>query len=153
MPSSGYIGDDERTKIFYPIRNSKSFDYKTKLVGNLRAGNNAELEDIKIIVPLKNLSTFMFNVDILLINAEIELILKWSEDYILTERVMRGRKEAEVGPPVLAVVLPVNTPSHLKFNITDCELYVPVVTLQTEYQNLLYKHLKSGISIDFIWSK
>ena len=34
-------------------------------------------------------------------------------------------------------------------------MYVPVtlVTLQAEYQNLLFKHLKTGISIDFTWSK
>ena len=32
-------------------------------------------------------------------------------------------------------------------------MYVPVVTLQAEYYNLLYKQLKIGISIDFTWSK
>ena len=32
-------------------------------------------------------------------------------------------------------------------------MYIPVVTLQTEYQNQLYKELKTGISIDFRWSK
>ena len=41
----------------------------------------------------------------------------------------------------------------LKFSVTDYKLYVPVVTLQTEYQNQLYKELKTGISIDFSWSK
>ena len=52
----------ERTKVFYPIKNSESFDYKNKLVGNLPTDdNNAELEDIKIIVPLKNLSNFIFS--------------------------------------------------------------------------------------------
>ena len=47
----------------------------------------------------------------------------------------------------------VNTPSHLKFIITDCKLYVTVVTLQADYQNQLYRDLKTGISIDFQWSK
>ena len=60
MPSSGYIGNNERTRKFYPIRNSESFNYKTKLVGKLPDGED-ELEDIKILVPLKNLSNFMFN--------------------------------------------------------------------------------------------
>ena len=32
-------------------------------------------------------------------------------------------------------------------------MYVPVVTLQTECQNQLYKDLKTGISIDFTWFK
>ena len=44
----------------------------------------------------------------------------------------------------------INRPKDLKFSVTDFTLYVPVVTLQTEYQNQLYKDLKTGISIDFI---
>ena len=47
----------------------------------------------------------------------------------------------------------INRPIDLKFNVTDHKLYVPVVTLQTEYQNHLYKDVKTGISIDFTWSK
>ena len=83
MPSSGHNNDnDERTGISYSIKNSESFNYKTKLVGNLGnilpvVNNLVKAEkDIKIVAPLKNLSNFMFNLDILLINAEIELILK-----------------------------------------------------------------------------
>ena len=72
--------------MFYSIRNSECSDYKTKLVGNvpgaadLANGNdvNTELEDIKVIVPLKNLSSFIFNLNFLTMNTEIELILKWS---------------------------------------------------------------------------
>ena len=48
---------------------------------------------------------------------------------------------------------PINRPKDLKFSVTDCKLYVSVVTLQTEYQNQLYKELKTGISIDFTWNK
>ena len=80
MPKSSHHGDNERTKVFYPIRNSEIFNHKTKLVGELPDGDNVELEDIKIVVPLKNLSNFMYNLDFLLINSEIELILKWSEN-------------------------------------------------------------------------
>ena len=47
----------------------------------------------------------------------------------------------------------VNRPKKLKFSVTDCKLYVPIVTLQTEYQNQLYKDQKTGISIDFRWIK
>ena len=91
----------------------------------------------------------MFNLDFLMINAEIRLVLKWSEDCVLTKKAIRTRKERESGPPALNAVLAVNTSSYLKFSITDCKMYVPVVTLQAEYQNLLYKYLKTGISIDF----
>ena len=62
MPSSEYVGNNERTRVFYPINNSKNFDYKTKLVGKL-PDNEDELEDVKIVVPLKNLSRFMFSLD------------------------------------------------------------------------------------------
>ena len=79
--STGY-NNNNRNRIFYSIRNSKSFDYKTKLVGTLPgaadvANNDVEieLEDKKIVVPLKTLSNFMFNLDFLLVNAEMELIL------------------------------------------------------------------------------
>ena len=57
-PNSGYSAkpdgqddnDYEREKIFYPIKGSESFNYKTKLVGTLRAaadladGNDVETE-------------------------------------------------------------------------------------------------------------
>ena len=79
----------ERKKILYSIKNSESFDYKTKLVGDLPAGNDVELQDIKIIVPLKNLSSFSFNLNFLMINSEIELILQWSQNGVLTEKATR----------------------------------------------------------------
>ena len=62
-----------RQRIIYPIKNSESFNYKTKLIGNAPGvadpadGDDIEreLEDIKIAVPLKNISNFMFNLDFL----------------------------------------------------------------------------------------
>ena len=133
MPSSEYVGNNERKRVLYPISDSKSFNYKTNLVGKLGDDEN-DLENVKIVVPLKNLSNFMFNLDFLMINADIELILKWSQDCVLTEKAKREHTAAEDGPPPLDEVDTVNTPSDLKFSITDCKLYVPVVTLQTEYQ-------------------
>ena len=93
----------------------------------------------------------MFN--FLLINSEIELILKWTEDCVLTEKATRKFKAAEDGPPALDEVAAINRPKDANFSVKDCKLYVPVVTLQTEYQNQLYKDLKTGISIDFTWTK
>ena len=95
----------------------------------------------------------MFNLDFLLINSEIELILNWPEDCVLTEKATREFRAAEDCPPALDEVAAINKPKDLKFSVTDCKLYVPVVTLQTEYQNQLYKDLKTGISIDFTWNK
>ena len=139
---------------FYPIKESESFNYKTKLVGKLltTVNNRAELEDIKIVVPLKQLSRFIFSLDVLLINAEIELILKWSQNCVLTEKVYRDAVAKGDDPATEPAINAINTPSDLKFNITDCKLYVPVVTLQTEYQNKLYEKLQTVITIDFTWN-
>ena len=131
------------------------------MIGNVRGvadpadGDDIEreLEDIKIVVPLKNLSNFMFSLAFLLINSKIELILKWTEDYALTEKATREFRAAEDGPPALDEAPAINRPKDLKFSVIDCKLYVPVVTLQTEYQNQPYKDLKTGISIDFTWNK
>ena len=89
MPKSGHDNNSNlRQRIICPIKDSECFDYNTKLIGNVPGvadptdGDDIEreLEDTKIVVPLKNISNFMFNLDFLLINSEIELILKWTED-------------------------------------------------------------------------
>ena len=148
-PNSGYIGvDNERTKVFYIIRNSKSFNYKAKLIGELTDANDVELNNIKIVVPLKNLSNFIFSLNFLMITTEIELILKWIRNCLLTETAMREENDATQNPQQDAVT-GINTSSDLKFNITDCKLYVPVVILQEKYERKLFEGLKTGISFDF----
>ena len=94
MPKSGY-NNNHRDRIFYSIRSSESYDYKKKLITTL--GDNvhvdsviaASLEDIKIVVPLKNFSNFLFDLDFFMISSEFELILKWSEDCVLTAKATR----------------------------------------------------------------
>ena len=71
----------------------------------------------------------------------------------MTEKATRESRATEDGPPALDQVPAINRPKDLNFSVTDCKLYVPVVTLQTEYQNKLYKELKTGISINFKWNK
>ena len=141
MPKSGHDNNANlRQRIIYPIKDSEIFNYKTQLVGNVPGvadpadGDDIdrELEDIKIVAPLKNISNFMFNLDFLLINSEIELISKWTGDCVLTEKATREFKAAEDGPPALDEVPAINRPKDLKFSVKDCKLYVPVVTLQTE---------------------
>ena len=56
------------------IRNSKSFDYKTEIIGSLDAGED-EKEDVAIAIPLKHFGNFWRSLDIPLINCEITLIL------------------------------------------------------------------------------
>ena len=150
-PNSSYLGNNERSRVFYSMRNSGSFDYQTKLVGVLPDGDNPELTDTKIIIPLKNLSNFIFSLNFLIINTEIELILKWSPNCVLTQKAFRERRYAVAGNIPAVAVNAINTPSDLKFSITDCKLYVPVVTLQEKHDNELLKNLKIGISLDFEW--
>ena len=91
-----------------------------------------------------------------MINSEIELVLKWSQNCVLTETATREEKSqipAQGGNAGLPFVPAINRPTDLKFNITDCKLYVPVVTLQEKYENNLYEGLKTGINIDFEWPR
>ena len=71
----------------------------------------------------------------------------------MTEKAIREELLAGDDPAAEPAVNSINRPKDLRFSVTDCKLYVPVVTLQAEYQNQLYKDLKTGISIDFTWSK
>ena len=111
------------------IRNSKSFDYKTKIVGALAA--KVLGKEVTIAIPLKYLGNFWRSLDIPLINCEITLILSWYKECVL------------VGPPAAAANR-INSPTSAKFEIADCKLYVPVVTLSAENDNKLLEQLKSG---------
>ena len=114
------------------IRNSKSFDYKTKIIGSLDAGEDKK-EDVTIVIPLKYLDNSWRSLDIPLINCEITLILSLYKEYVLVGRAFRG-------PPAAAI----NSPIDANFEITDCKLYVPVVILSAENDNKLLEQLKSG---------
>ena len=56
-----------------------------------------------------------------LINCEVNLILTWSKDFVIT-----------------------NSTGEAKFKITDAKLYLPVVTLSTQDNVKLLQQLKSG---------
>ena len=134
-PNEAEIANDNGA-INILIRNSKSFDYKTEIAGSLDAGEN-EREDVTIAIPLKYLGNFWRSLDIPLINCEITLILSWYKEFVLVGRAFRG-------PPATAAN-PFNSPTSAKFEITDCKLYVLVVTLSAENDNKLLEQLKSGL--------
>ena len=77
-----------------------------------------------------------------LINCEITLILSWYKEFVLVGRAHKG--------PAAAAI---NSPTGVKFEITDCKLYVPVVTLSAENDSKLLEQLKSGFRITIKWNK
>ena len=88
IPKSGYVYNAditaaciERERILKLMHNSESFDYKTKFINPLPGVNDDANNDVtresetKIVILLKNLNNFIFSLDFLMINTEIELIL------------------------------------------------------------------------------
>ena len=73
--------------INYTIKDSKSFDYKTSISGKLE-GNKIKKE-VENVVSLKHLSNFWRTLDMPLINCEINLILTWTENCVLTSKATR----------------------------------------------------------------
>ena len=142
-PNEAEIANDNGA-INISIRNSKSFDYKTEITGSLDAGED-EKEDFTIAIPLKYLGNFWKSLDIPLFNCEITLILSWYKEFVLVGRAFRG--------PTAAAANRINSPTTAKFEITDCKLYVPVVTLSDENDNKLLEQLKSGFRRSIKWNK
>ena len=82
--------------------NSTSFNYKTKLLGNPVAANNIARRNVKVVVPLKYLSTFFRSLEMPLINCKIKLNLTWKKGCVLS-----------------------NQTGDAVFIINDTKLYVP----------------------------
>ena len=144
-PNSGLSGDNNN--INYLIKDPKSFDYKTSITGKLE-GNIVEKDDVKIVVPLKNLSNFWRTLDIPLINCEVSLTCTWSKNCALTSKATR-----DDDPDTDTAVDETNNPTNATFKITDCKLYVPVVTLSAENGNKLLEQLKAGFKRTIKWNK
>ena len=104
---------------------SESFKSKVKITGNTPASGNTE--DVEIIVSLKYLSHFWRILEMPLINCEVNLILTWSKDCVITNSTDEG-----------------------KFAITETKLYVPAVTLSTKDNEKLLQQLKSDFKKQLI---
>ena len=81
-------------------------------------------------VPLKYLSNFWRTLEMPLINCEVELILTWSKNCVISS----GTGET-------------------KFAITETKLYVPVITLSTEDNAKLLQQLKSNFRRKNNWNE
>ena len=108
--------------------NSESFKSKVKITG--KTPNNGNTKDVEKIVPLIYLNSFSRALEMLLINCEVNLILTWSKDCVVTNSTGEG-----------------------KLAITETNLYVPVVTLSTKDNEKLLQQLKSGFKKTISWDK
>ena len=92
--NSGLGGD---SNVNYLIKDSKYFDYKTSITEILE-GNNTEKKDVNV-VSLKYLSNFWRTLDKPFINCEINIILTWTENCVLTSKATRDAFLAPGGNP------------------------------------------------------
>ena len=134
IPAVNYDGDIIN---FNGTNDTDSFNFKIKITGKTAANNNdgniAERVDVEIMVPLKYLSNFWRTLETLLINGEIELVLTWSRN---------------------SVIISTNIADQIStFTIRETTLYVPVVTLSTQYNAKLLPQLKSGFKRNIGWNK
>ena len=91
--------------------NSALLKFKQKITGTKGTTGTDGTKNVEIIVPLKYLSYFWRTFKMPLITCEINIILTWSENSIISNAAPN---------------------QTTKFAINDTKLHVPVVTLSTE---------------------
>ena len=111
--------------------NTSSLVYKSNLISG--TGDN-NVNNVKLVVPLKYVSSFFRSLEMPLVNCKIDLELRWHKDCIIS------RVNAAAGQAV-------------SFMITNTKLYVPVVTLSTKDNNNLAKQLNDGFKRSIYWNQ
>ena len=150
------LSDDADNNNFDNIKvvNSEAFKYKNKIIGNtynVDAGaqgydaNKNGKQEVEIAIPLKYLGNFWRVLNIPLISCEVPLELRWNKKCVINSIENRI---INAGPPVRG-----NEPTSATLAITDCKLYVPVVTLSKDDETKLLTNLKSGFKREIIWNK
>ena len=87
-------------------------------------------KNIKIVVALKYISNFLRNLELPLINTKLYMELNWTKYSVLC-----------------------NQNQNSIFQITKCELYIPIVTLNTENNNKLSELLSKGFERNVVWNE
>ena len=99
-----------------------SFNFKAKITGQI--DDDGDINNVKIMVPLKYLINFWTTLKIPLFNCEVNFILTWSAN---------------------CVILYINVANKIPtLTLTEKKLYVPVVTLSTQDNATLLPQSKSG---------
>ena len=87
-------------------------------------------KNVKILVPLKYISNFFRNLKLSLINTKLHTELNWTKYSVLC-----------------------NQNQNSIFQITKCELYIPIATLNTENNNKLSELLSKGFERNVLWNE
>ena len=111
--------------------NTTSLVYKPKLISRTDDNN---VNNVKLVVPLKYISNFFRSLEMPLVNCKIDLELTWHKDCIISS------VDAAAGQVV-------------SFMITNTKLYVPIVTLSTKDNNNLTKQLNDGFKRSIYWNQ
>ena len=85
-----------------------------------------------------------------LINCEINLILTWSKNCVLTDLITHAAVAAQGDNPAKPAIA---APTNATFKITDTKLYVPVVILSAQGDNKLLEQLNTGFKRTIKWNK
>ena len=110
--------------------NSKSFNYKIKLLGNPVHADGIARRNVKIVVPLKHLSIFFRSLEMSLINCKIKLNLTSKKKCVLSSQA-----------------------GNAVFIINDTKLYVPVVTLSKKDNKDFIEQQNKGFQRSIYWNE
>ena len=131
---------------------SEAFKYKNKIIRNTYnvdstpvpadgsarevnpdyCANNSGKKSIELAIPLKYLGKFWRALNIPLISCEVSLELKWNKNCVITSIQREINLDGENTEASTGATL----------SITDCKLYVPVVTLSKDDEIILSTNLK-----------
>ena len=124
------LSNDDANIFFHDNNTSVLFKFREKLTGKTR---DDVAKDFEIMVPLKYLSNFWRTLDMLLTNCEVNIILTWSANCIISSNTTAIQAT--------------------KFAITGTKRYVTVLTLSTNNNAKLLQQLKSGFRRTINWNK
>ena len=145
------------------VVNSEAFKYKNTIIDNMYnvdstipnpAGDaripnpNYEADEsgkqtVQLAIPLKYLGNFWRALNMPLISCEVSLELKWNKNCIITSK--QRQTNLDGGNTVV--------PTGASLAISDCKLYVPVITLSKDNEIKLLTNLKSGFKRETKWNK
>ena len=111
--------------------NTTSLVYKSKLTKDT---DNNNVNKVKLVVPLKYVSSFFRSLEMPLVNCKIDLELTWHRDCMISSA------NTAAGQVVSLI-------------ITNAKSYVPVVTLSTKDNNNLTIQLNDGFKRTIYWNQ